>query len=160
MKSHTLQCLEYNTNHDPLLSQYVCICRAMNVAPTIQYSSNPPATQGTAANAPMRPHGKADDKVSAWQGTVGYFPRALKALAELSEQGANAPGRHWGGWLDVPDGFKVYSNALMRHVLDEARITKDGILKVEILDEVVAVAWNALARLEHLLRDIAKQPEG
>ena len=89
-------------------------------------------------------------KISVTRGCLHYFPRALTAVAELSCIGAKKYS--WKGWSEVPDGIIRYSDALGRHELriedDFSRRDPDtGVL------EAAAVAWNALARLELILRD-------
>jgi hypothetical protein len=83
------------------------------------------------------------------QGCLHYFPRALSDVARLSAIGASKYS--WRGWESVPNGLDRYSNALGRHELaiQGDYSTKDketGVL------EATAVAWNALARLELILR--------
>src|SRR6185312_16085988 len=61
----------------------------------------------------------------------------------------------WGGWANVEGGITRYGNALNRHQIDEA----EG----KFVDEetgaiqAVAVAWNALARAELILRQIEEE---
>ena len=75
------------------------------------------------------------------------FPRALMAVASLASFGADKYER--GSWLTVENGHQRYTDAIARHMLDEY---------VEAADEEtglghdVAIAWNALARLELRLR--------
>lgn len=83
------------------------------------------------------------------QGGLHYFPRAISAIAQLSAIGAKKYS--WKGWESVPDGENRYGNALVRHELrlGEGLDTVDsdtGVL------EATAVAWNACARLELILR--------
>lgn len=101
------------------------------------------------------PGAKLDQgKPCVYRGCVGYFPRAMEAVAALSTAGAAKYS--WGGWETVPDGFDRYSDALVRHLIQEG--------KGEILDNdtglshSTAVAWNALARLELFLRE-QEQPQ-
>ena len=96
------------------------------------------------------PGAKADaGKICVTQGCLHYFPRAIRAVAELSTIGAKKYS--WKGWSSVPDGINRYGDALGRHELqiegDFTRKDQDtGVL------EATAVAWNALARLELILR--------
>ena len=88
-------------------------------------------------------------KVSVTRGCLHYFPRALTAVAELSVYGAKKYS--WKGWESGPDGINRYADALGRHELaiegDYTRRDNDtGVL------EATAVAWNALARFELVLR--------
>lgn len=95
-----------------------------------------------------QPGAKFDaNKAPIWQGTLSYFPRALEAVAFVSAVGARKYS--WKGWETVPDGFVRYSDALVRHLVAEGKEQIDsdtGRLHAE------EVAWNALARLELLLR--------
>lgn len=89
-------------------------------------------------------------KISVTRGCLHYFPRALRAIAELSTIGAKKYA--WKGWASVPDGIHRYGDALGRHELqiedDFQRTDPDtGVL------EATAVAWNAMARLELILRE-------
>lgn len=83
------------------------------------------------------------------KGVLQYFPRAIKELARVSEFGATK--YEWRGWESVPDGEERYYDALGRHIVDEAidgPITKDSLLR-----HASHIAWNAMARLELLLRE-------
>lgn len=77
------------------------------------------------------------------------FPRALKAVAEISTYGARKYSPR--GWEKVPQGVERYTDALGRHLLDE--------LAGEMVDpesgrlHAAHLAWNALARLELQLRE-------
>lgn len=89
-------------------------------------------------------------KIDVTRGCLHYFPRALIAVAELSQVGAKKYS--WRGWEKVEDGIHRYGAALGRHELriedDFSRRDPDsGVL------EATAVAWNALARLELVLRE-------
>jgi hypothetical protein len=99
---------------------------------------------------------KADEgKVSVTRGCLHYFPRALTEVARLSTIGANKYS--WKGWEKVADGIHRYGDALGRHELKiedcfTKRDSDTGVL------EATAVAWNALARLELILRQ--QEPSG
>jgi len=85
------------------------------------------------------------------RGVLQYFPRALEAVAEISAAGAEK--YTWNGWQSVPDGVVRYGDAMGRHILGEAT---DGPIDPESgLLHAAQVAWNALARLELMLRDRA-----
>lgn len=84
-----------------------------------------------------------------------YFPRALDATCGVSEFGARKYTRM--GWATVSDGVERYTNALARHLRDEAKgevIDKDSGLM-----HASQVAWNALARLEMMLIEEEKDEE-
>lgn len=87
-------------------------------------------------------------KAPIMRGVLHFFPRAIRAVAERSEHG-NKAKYAWAGWKETPDGINRYGDALSRHVVDEAIEgpvdTESGQL------HAIAVAWNALARLELIL---------
>jgi hypothetical protein len=80
-------------------------------------------------------------------GVLADFPRALKAVAEVGTFGAKKYSR--GGWQSVPRGVERYTDAMWRHLLEES------ISEFDVdsgLRHAAQVAWNALARLELMLR--------
>lgn len=95
------------------------------------------------------PGAKADDgKAPITRGLLGYFPRAILAVAAVSKRGAEKYS--WRGWESVPDGTNRYLDALGRHlVYREIEGEKD---KDTGLDHLAQVAWNSLAALELYLR--------
>lgn len=94
-------------------------------------------------------------KAPIFRGVLQYFPRAVTAVANLSQTGAEKYS--WKGWEHVPDGVNRYGDALARHIAFEAI---DGLYDPEWTDQgkavlhATAVAWNALARLELVLREL------
>lgn len=79
---------------------------------------------------------------------VGGFSRALQAVGEVGTYGANKYTDN--GWIEVPDGVNRYTDAMYRHLMKEAsgeQRDKD----TELLHAAHA-AWNALARLDLMLR--------
>lgn len=103
---------------------------------------------------PAAPGAKLDaGKVDVLRGAIQYFPNALKAIARVSELGAKKYS--WKGWEKVPDGIRRYGAALVRHLVhDDAFAVDDGPggLGAEVL-HATQVAWNALARLELILKE-------
>jgi hypothetical protein len=100
---------------------------------------------------PHEPGAKLDNgKVCVWRGALSYFPRAIEQVAAVSTFGARKYA--WKGWESVPDGINRYSDAMGRHLVEE------GIGHVHDKDSGLLVAahtaWNALARLELMLREI------
>lgn len=99
---------------------------------------------------PHEPGAKMDaGKPCSYQGAVGYFPRAIREVSAVSTFGASKYA--WRGWETVPDGVNRYSDALVRHLLAEGT----GELRdpdSELL-HAAHTAWNALARLELMLRE-------
>lgn len=88
-------------------------------------------------------------KAAIYQGLLAYFPRACESVAAVSTFGAAKYS--WKGWESVPNGFERYSDALVRHLAREgAGEIKDGDSKFHHASHV---AWNALARLELLLKE-------
>ncbi len=101
---------------------------------------------------PHQPGAKLDaGKSAVWQGLLDYFPRACLAVADVSTIGARKYA--WKGWENVPDGINRYGNALARHVLAEGieGPFDNGPGGTGVL-HAAQVAWNALARLELILR--------
>jgi hypothetical protein len=99
------------------------------------------------------PGAKLDSgKVDVLRGAIQYFPRALAAVAHVSELGARKYS--WMGWKSVPDGIRRYGAALARHLVYEAnaRDTGAGGLGPDVL-HAAQVAWNALARLELIIAE-------
>lgn len=88
-------------------------------------------------------------KSPVMQGLFHYFPRACMEVADLSAIGAKKYS--WKGWEHVKDGPNRYGNALGRHILyeeiDGEYDTDTGKL------HAVCIAWDALARLELMLRE-------
>jgi hypothetical protein len=104
---------------------------------------------------PKTPGAKLDlGKAPVVRGCIKYFPRAVRAVAMLSLHGANK--YTWNGWEKVPDGINRYDDAIGRHMVGEVI---DGEFDPEWLEQdkevlhATAVAWNALARLDLILRD-------
>jgi hypothetical protein len=98
-----------------------------------------------------RPH-EAGSKLDAGKspivsGFMKYFPRAIRAVANVSLHGMEK--YTWKGWIKVPDGIKRYDDAEGRHIVDEEI---DGPIdpKSRLL-HAAHRAWNAMARLELLL---------
>lgn len=88
-------------------------------------------------------------KVAVLTGAIQYFPRALLAVAKVSEFGAKK--YTWNGWETVVNGKQRYGDALGRHLIMEQT---DGLTDFDSgLYHAAHVAWNALARLELLLKE-------
>lgn len=82
-----------------------------------------------------------------------YFPNALRGVCDVSEFGAKK--YCVGGWKSVKNGHTRYSDALLRHYLDECSgETHDS---DSALHHDLHVAWNALARAELRLRAAKKE---
>ncbi len=78
------------------------------------------------------------------------FPRALVAVSEVATFGAGKYSP--GGWQHVENGVERYTDAMYRHLLatDETD-AESG------LSHAAHAAWNALARLELMLREQEKE---
>lgn len=88
-------------------------------------------------------------KSPVFRGVFKYFPKALKAVADISAMGAKKYS--WGGWKDSATFADVYrfEDALGRHLLNEH---VEGWYDPESnLLHAAHAAWNALAKLELLL---------
>ncbi len=94
-------------------------------------------------------------KAPVFRGAIDYFPRAISAVAEVSAFGASKYA--WKGWEGVPDGYNRYSDAMVRHLIYQG----EG----EVLDpdsgllHAAHTAWNALARLEILIKESQKNAD-
>lgn len=95
------------------------------------------------------------------RGVLQYFPRAILAKGLLSAYGSTKYA--WRGWETVPDGINRYGNAVGRHLVKEAI---EGMWDLEVMNDpkfpanvlhATAVAWNADARLELMLREMEKK---
>jgi hypothetical protein len=91
------------------------------------------------------------------QGFINYFPRAIEAVTEVSEYGTvkyNA-GKFPTTWKEVVDGIVRYTDALGRHLLEEAKgnvnCPESGLMHAK------QTAWNAMARLELILIEEEKK---
>ena len=79
---------------------------------------------------------------------LNAMPLAILAVSEVGTYGANKYSEN--GWKNVDNGIARYTDAMDRHRIKEG---------LEVFDEdsnlrhAAQVAWNALARLELILRD-------
>ena len=78
---------------------------------------------------------------------LGAFANALVEVGKVGTYGANKYTDN--GWLDVPNGKARYTDALLRHILAETNESHDPDTN---LHHAAHAAWNALARLELILR--------
>jgi hypothetical protein len=102
------------------------------------------------------PNGKrpneAGAKLDAGKNRVGLvlfgFARALQEVSKVGTYGANKYTDN--GWMEVPDGERRYTDAMLRHFLEEAigqEYAPDTGLR-----HAAHAAWNALARLDLMIR--------
>lgn len=78
---------------------------------------------------------------------IGQFAQHLLEIASLMEFGQRKYER--SSWLEVPDGFNRYSDAMMRHYLQSFYELKD---RESGYYHLTCVAWNAMCRCELFLR--------
>lgn len=96
------------------------------------------------------PGAKLDEGKTRVGLVLGGFPNALEQVSRVGTFGANKYTEF--GWLKVPDGQSRYTDAMLRHFLAEC--------KGELIDRdsgmfhAAQTAWNALARLELMIRDM------
>ena len=99
---------------------------------------------------PRTPGAKLDSGKPLAGLVLGDFARALQQVVAVGTFGATDKYTP-SGWLSVPDGQRRYTDAMMRHwlaeMVGEARDPQSELLHAAHL------AWNALARLELMLRN-------
>jgi hypothetical protein len=106
----------------------------------------PAAESDPTGRAPGTPGAKLDaGKAPLMRGCLGYFPLALEQVALVSAFGASK--YTWKGWETVPNGIDRYGDALVRHLIKPGNDPDSG------LTHAAHCAWNALARLELMLRE-------
>ena len=82
------------------------------------------------------------------------FARALNEVAKVATFGANKYTEN--GWQEVPNGIARYTDAKFRHALAEGMGEEND--PESGLMHAAHEAWNALARLELMLKDKVSQP--
>lgn len=105
-----------------------------------------------------------DGKSPVYRGLFCYFPDALNAVAQDSRYGKEKYNLTYDdiNWSRVEDGFGKYSDAMGRHMLNEA---KEGLWDLEAKElgfdilHATMVAWNSLARLQLLITELKKNNE-
>jgi hypothetical protein len=90
-------------------------------------------------------------KPAIYSNLLNMFPLTCLAVAQASAFGAERYGHD--NWRAVPDGVNRYSDALLRHLLE------DGLDPASGLPHEAHAAWNALARCELLLREVKAEEE-
>jgi hypothetical protein len=102
------------------------------------------------------PHGKAPSeagaKLDAGKCRIGLvingFARALHGVGQVGTYGAEKYSDN--GWSQVPQGIDRYTDAMYRHLLAEA--AGESLDPDTKLRHAAHAAWNALARLDLMLR--------
>lgn len=92
-------------------------------------------------------HGAKLDAGKTKAGVLGDFGLALMAVGDVGTFGADKYSR--GGWQGVANGQERYTDAMWRHLLKESQSPFD---EDSDLLHAAHLAWNALARLELMLR--------
>lgn len=77
---------------------------------------------------------------------------AIRAVVEVAEFGAKKYAEN--SWLEVPEGEKRYTRALLRHYFSEINGSDND--RDSGLLHAAHLAWNALSRLELKLRENKK----
>lgn len=90
-------------------------------------------------------------KAPVFRGVIQYFPKGIKQVALLSQFGAEKYS--WHGWSAVDDCINRYTDAMLRHLVDETEGPLDDGPGGSGLLHATAVAWNALARLEKIIEE-------
>lgn len=138
-------------NSTMMLSADILPLSKVGAYPRIEKESESNGNEGDpTGRSPHQPGAKLDaGKTCVFRGAIGYFPRAINAVAEVSTFGASK--YTWRGWESVPDGVNRYSDALGRHLLREG--TGEQSDPDSGLLHAAHSAWNALARLELMLKE-------
>lgn len=88
-------------------------------------------------------------KAQIVKGFLLYFPNAIKAVTEISTYGYDKYGE-WGNWKNLDGGLDRYTEAMVRHLVEEGRETYDPESRYL---HAAHTAWNSNARLELMLRN-------
>lgn len=100
--------------------------------------------------SPNEPGAKLDQGKNRLGLVLGDFARSLEQVGHVGTFGAKKYSD--GGWVDVPNGIDRYTDAMLRHLMAEKRgETFDPETK---LMHAAHGAWNALARLDLMLRGV------
>lgn len=78
------------------------------------------------------------------------MPRAIEALARVMTWALDAKGYKESDWLHVPDAINKYSGGMHRHDNKEKRGQEFD--EESGLEHAIHTAWNAMARVELILR--------
>ena len=99
---------------------------------------------------PAAPGAKLDSEKPRLDLVLGSFSRALYEVGRVGTFGASKYSDN--GWQSVENGEERYSSALLRHYLSEK--VGESIDPDSDFLHAAHVAWNALARLELMLREV------
>jgi hypothetical protein len=89
------------------------------------------------------------------RGFLNYFPRAIEAVATVSQAGYEKY-KKWAGWRDVENAEVRYRDALARHLLSDD--VYDNAPGGTGCMHLAQVAWNALALLDLYLEKHPQAP--
>jgi hypothetical protein len=103
---------------------------------------------------PHEPGAKFDDGKIRASLVLGTFANALIEVGKVGTFGAKKYSDN--GWLEVPNGIERYTDAMLRHWLAEQ--TGEWLDRESELPHAAHLAWNALARLELILREQPSEP--
>lgn len=98
--------------------------------------------------SPNEPGAKLDSGKNRLGLVLGDFSRALEEVGRVGTVGAKKYSD--GGWVNVPNGIERYTDAMLRHWLKEMR--GEAFDPETKLMHAAHVAWNALSRLDLMLR--------
>lgn len=84
------------------------------------------------------------------KGFMQQFPKAIAEVSRVSEFGALK--YEWGNWRYVDNGVERYTEALGRHLLEGGVDIESNLL------HAAHAAWNAMARLELIIRELEDDP--
>jgi hypothetical protein len=98
-------------------------------------------------NAPVAKFDKGKPRVLTL--VLHYFPLSLAEIARVSEYGAAKYCER--GWQRADDGINRYGDAMVRHLLAED--AEGPVDRESGYLHAAHAAWNALARLEIMLRE-------
>lgn len=128
------------------LSQQLGECvncrRAKVVRPAVNSVDGPPVADATKEG---RKIGKVRMDL-----VMQDMPRAIEALARVMTWALDAKGYKESDWLHVPDAINKYSGGMHRHDNKEKRGQEFD--DESGLEHAIHTAWNAMARVELILR--------
>jgi hypothetical protein len=135
----------------PNLSQFVPIKEAAAASEFTKMFEN--AVKACESDPTGRAANEPGAKLDAGKPRVALVLRGFaRALWEVSKVGTFGAKKYTpNGWMEVPEGVDRYDDAKMRHFLKEAMGEADD--ADSGIHHAAHEAWNALARLELLLRD-------
>lgn len=103
--------------------------------------------------SPHQPGAKLDAGKTRMGLVLLGFSRAFTEVARVGTYGANKYTDD--GWMEVPNGEQRYTDALLRHLMAEG--TGQHIDPDTQLLHAAHAAWNALARLDLILREVERE---